>query len=79
MQNNVQCHRVNIALLQERSIQFNSKTLNIPQGAILLWSCRARKTQKQKTKTKNSHIKLREQYDKHNTTNKESYLTIVEL
>ena len=37
-----------------RSELFNSKTLIIPQGVILLWSWRARK----------KYIKLREQYNK---------------
>ena len=47
----------------EMQVQFNSiqKTLIIPQGAILLWSWQARK---------NNSIELREQYNKHNTTNK---------
>ena len=36
------------------SVQFNSKTLIIPQGAILLWSWRAHK----------KYVKLREQYNK---------------
>ena len=40
----------------------------MPQGAILLWSWRAHKKIQ-----KNTHIKLREQYNKHNTSNKESY------
>ena len=40
--------------IQFNSIQFNSKTLKIPQGAILLWSWRAHK----------KYIKLREQYNK---------------
>ena len=44
------------------------KTLIIPQGAILLWSWRARKKIYLK-----KYIKLREQYNKHNTTNKETY------
>ena len=43
------------------------KTLIIPQGAILLWSWRARKKI-------NEYIKLREQYNKHNTTNKRDLL-----
>ena len=46
------------------SVQFNSsiqKTLIIPHGAILLWLWRARKI---------IIHKLREQYNKHNTTNK---------
>ena len=59
------------------SIQFNSKTLIIPQGAILLWSWRALKNKNTQQNT-HTRIKLREQYNKHNTTNKET-LTIVEL
>ena len=42
------------------------KTLIIPQG--MLWSWRARK------KHQNNNIKLREQYNKHNTTNKRGLL-----
>ena len=42
------------------SLKFK-KTLIIPQGAVLLWSWLARK--------KKESIKLREQYNKHNTTN----------
>ena len=38
----------------EHTIQLNSKTLIIPQGAVLLWSWRAHK----------KYIKLREQYNK---------------
>ena len=48
-------------MFPSRSIQF--KNFNHPQGAILLWSWRARK----------KYIKLREKYNKHNTTNKESH------
>ena len=49
------------AIIQFNSIQFK-KFLIIPQGAILLWSWRARKK------------KLREQYNKHNITNKRDLL-----
>ena len=37
------------------NIQFNSKTLIIPQGAILLWSWRARKQKPTKTKQKQTN------------------------
>ena len=48
------------------AVQFK-KTLIIPQGTILLWSWQAHKI---------TIHKLREQYNKHNTTNKSLTLTI---
>ena len=51
------------------TIQFNSKTSIISQGAVLLWSWQARK----------KYIKLREQYNKNNNTNKRVMTTMTEV